>query len=206
MLYDIEEVRKMDYNKESLNKLVEEIVGAKDISLMEIPCVDLYMDQVTTFFNDKFASLKRNEEDKILTKTMINNYTKGKVLMPAKNKKYTNEHMILLTLIYNLKQTISISDINIVFDSIINTKAPKDISLSLEDLYNNFLDIKEVQNQEFVCDINKDTEFIKGKIKEMGREEGELIELILMILLLINKANTQKRMAEKLIDNFLNKK
>lgn len=196
----------MDYNKESLNKLVEEIVGAKDISLMEIPCVDLYMDQVTTFFNDKFASLKRNEEDKILTKTMINNYTKGKVLMPAKNKKYTNEHMILLTLIYNLKQTISISDINIVFDSIINTKAPKDISLSLEDLYNNFLDIKEVQNQEFVCDINKDTEFIKGKIKEMGREEGELIELILMILLLINKANTQKRMAEKLIDNFLNKK
>ena len=194
----------MDYNKESLNKLVKEIVSAKDISLMEIPCVDLYMDQVTTFFNEKFESLKRNEEDKILTKTMINNYTKGKVLMPAKNKKYTNEHMILLTLIYNLKQTISINDINLVFDSIIDTKAPKGISLSLEDLYNNFLDIKKVQNQEFERDINKDTEFIKGKIKEMGREEGELIELILMILLLINKANTQKRMAEKLIDNFLN--
>lgn len=194
----------MDYNKESLNKLVEEIISAKDISLVEIPCVDLYMDQVTTFFNEKFESLKRNEEDKILTKTMINNYTKGKVLMPAKNKKYTNEHMILLTLIYNLKQTISISDINTIFDSIIDTKAPKGISLSLEDLYNNFLDIKEVQNQEFARDINKDTEFIKGKIKEMGREEGELIELILMILLLINKANTQKRMAEKLIDSFLN--
>jgi hypothetical protein len=194
----------MDYNKESLNKLVKEIVSAKDISLMEIPCVDLYMDQVTTFFNEKFESLKRNEEDKILTKTMINNYTKGKVLMPAKNKKYTNEHMILLTLIYNLKQTISINDINLVFDSIIDTKAPKGMSLSLEDLYNNFLDIKKVQNQEFERDINKDTEFIKGKIKEMGREEGELIELILMILLLINKANTQKRMAEKLIDNFLN--
>jgi hypothetical protein len=194
----------MDYNKESLNKLVKEIVSSKDISLIEIPCVDLYMDQVTTFFNEKFESLKRNEEDKILTKTMINNYTKGKVLMPAKNKKYTNEHMILLTLIYNLKQTISINDINLVFDSIIDTKAPKGMSLSLEDLYNNFLDIKKVQNQEFERDINKDTEFIKGKIKEMGREEGELIELILMILLLINKANTQKRMAEKLIDNFLN--
>ena len=139
----------MDYNKESLNKLVEEIIGAKDITLMEIPCVDLYMDQVTTFFNEKLGSLKRNEDDKILTKTMINNYTKGKVLMPAKNKKYTNEHMILLTLIYNLKQTISINDINTVFDSIIDIKAPKGTSLSLEDLYNNFLDIKEVQNQRF---------------------------------------------------------
>ena len=196
----------MDYNKESLDKLVEEIIGTKDITLMEIPCVDLYMDQVTTFFNEKLGSLKRNEDDKILTKTMINNYTKGKVLMPAKNKKYTNEHMILLMLIYNLKQTISINDINTVFDSIIDIKAPKGTSISLENLYNNFLDIKEVQNKNFVSDIDKDTEFIKGRIKEMGKEDGELIELILMILLLISKANMQKRMAEKLIDNFLNKK
>jgi len=193
----------MDYNKESLNKLVEEIIGTKDITLMEIPCVDLYMDQVTTFFNEKLGSLKRNEEDKILTKTMINNYTKGKVLMPAKNKKYSNEHMILLMLIYNLKQTISISDINTVFDSITNVK---DTSLSLENLYNNFLDIKEVQNQNFVCDIDKDTQFIKDRIEEMGKADGELIETILMVLLLTNKANMQKRMAEKLIDNFLNKK
>lgn len=196
----------MDYNKESLDKLVQEIIGTKDITLMEIPCLDLYMDQVTTFFNEKLGSLNRNEDDKILTKTMINNYTKGKVLMPAKNKKYTNEHMILLMLIYNLKQTISINDINTVFDSIIDIKAPKGTSLSLENLYNNFLDIKEAENQNFVSDIDKDSEFIKGIIKQMGKSEVELIELILMILLLINKANMQKRMAEKLIDNFLNKK
>ena len=195
----------MDYNKESLDKLVEEIIGTKDVTLMEIPCVDLYMDQVTTFFNEKLGSLKRNEEDKILTKTMINNYTKGKVLMPAKNKKYTNEHMILLMLIYNLKQTISINDINTVFNSIIDIKDPEGTSLSLEDLYNNFLDIKEDQNRTFACDMEKDSEFIKGRIKEMGKKDGELIELILMVLLLINKANLQKRMAEKLIDNFLNR-
>ena len=195
----------MDYNKESLNKLVEEIIGTKDITLMEIPCVDLYMDQVTTFFNEKLGTLKRNEDDKILTKTMINNYTKDKVLMPAKNKKYTNEHMILLMLIYNLKQTISINDINTIFDSIIDIKAPKETNNSLENLYNNFLDIKEVENQNFVNDIDKDSEFIKSKIKEMGKVDGELIELILMVLLLINKANMQKRMAEKLIDTFLKK-
>ncbi|MCB2293216.1 DUF1836 domain-containing protein [Clostridium algoriphilum] len=195
----------MNYNKESLNKLVEEITGSKDISIVEIPCVDLYMDQVTTFFNEKLGSLKRNEDDKILTKTMINNYTKGKVLMPAKNKKYTNEHIILLTLIYNMKQTISINDINTIFDPIIDLKALKSIRIPLEDLYNNFLDIKEVQNKEFARDINKDTEYIKEKIDEMGKEDGELIELILMVLLLINKANLQKRMAEKLIDSFLKK-
>lgn len=196
----------MDYNKESLNNLIEEIIGTKDVTLMEIPCVDLYMDQVTTFFNEKLGSLKRNEDDKILTKTMINNYTKGKVLMPAKNKKYTNEHMILLMLIYNLKQSISLSDINTVFDSIIDVKDAKDISLSLEDLYNNFIDIKEIQNQNFASDIDTDRTFIKERIKEMGKVDGELIEVILLVLLLINKANMQKRMAEKLIDNFLKKK
>ncbi|MGK0465394.1 DUF1836 domain-containing protein [Clostridium sp.] len=193
----------MDYNKETLDELVREIIGAKDVSLTEIPCVDLYMDQVTTFFDEKLSSLKRNDEDKILTKTMINNYTKGKVLMPAKNKKYTNEHMILLTLIYNLKQTISISDINTIFNYIINVKTSKDTSISLENLYNNFLDIKEVQNQDFALDVDKYSEYIKVKIKKMGKEDGELTELILMVLLLINKANMQKRMAEKLIDNFL---
>lgn len=195
----------MEYNMEKLNELIEDVIGSKDIKLAEIPCVDLYMDQVTTFFNEKLESLKRNEEDKILTKTMINNYTKGKILMPAKNKKYTEEHMILLTLIYNLKQSISINDINTVFSSFIDMKAPSSISLSLENLYNNFLDIKQVQNAEFEHDIAKDTKFIKDKIREMGEEEGKLIELILMILLLINKANLQKRMAEKLIDNFLKK-
>ena len=205
MIYDKEEVKQMEYNKESLSKLVEDIVGSKDISLVEIPCVDLYMDQVTTFFNEKLESCKRNEEDKILTKTMINNYTKGKILMTAKNKKYTEEHMILLTLIYNLKQSISINDINTVFNSFIDIKAAKSINLSLENLYNNFLDIKKVQNSEFEHDIDKDMEFIKGMIREMGKEEGELIELILMILLLINKANMQRRMAEKLIDTFLKK-
>ncbi|MGV8982243.1 DUF1836 domain-containing protein [Clostridium sp.] len=196
----------MDYNKESLNKLIEEIIGTKDVTLMEIPCVDLYMDQVTTFFNEKLGSLKRNEDDKILTKTMINNYTKGKVLMPAKNKKYTNEHMILLMLIYNLKQTISLSDINTIFDALIDVKDAKDTSLSLGDLYNNFIDIKEIQNQNFSSDIDTDTTFIKERIKEMGKVDGELIEVILLVLLLINKANMQKRMAEKLIDNFLKKK
>ena len=38
----------------------------------EIPNIDLYMDQVTTFMEKNLSSTKRYEEDKILTKTMIN--------------------------------------------------------------------------------------------------------------------------------------
>ncbi|MBU5453961.1 DUF1836 domain-containing protein, partial [Caproiciproducens sp. MSJ-32] len=50
----------------------------KQISLEELPELDLYMDQVIQLFDNKFKDSKRKEDDKALTKTMINNYSKGK--------------------------------------------------------------------------------------------------------------------------------
>ena len=47
----------------------------------DIPNIDLYMDQVTTFMEKELASSKRHEDDKILTKTMINNYAKNNLLL-----------------------------------------------------------------------------------------------------------------------------
>ena len=60
----------------------------------DIPDIDLYMDQVTTFMDGQLASSKRHEEDKILTKTMINNYAKNNLLPPPVKKKYSKEHVI----------------------------------------------------------------------------------------------------------------
>ena len=77
----------------------------------DIPNIDLYMDQVTTFVDEELASLKRFEDDKMLTKTMINNYTKNNLLPPPQKKKYSKNHMFLLIYIYYLKSVISISDI-----------------------------------------------------------------------------------------------
>lgn len=69
---------------ETLNSLQLE----SNIRLDEIPEIDLYMDQVIQLFESKLSNQKRNEDEKILTKTMINNYAKGKLLLPIKNKKY----------------------------------------------------------------------------------------------------------------------
>ena len=52
-----------------------------NIKLDEIPEIDLYMDQVIQLFESKLSEQKRNEDEKILTKTMINNYAKGKLLL-----------------------------------------------------------------------------------------------------------------------------
>lgn len=66
------------------------------MTLDEIPNIDLYMDQVIQLFENKFADSKRNEAEKVFTKTMINNYAKGKLIFPIKNKKYLREHLILI--------------------------------------------------------------------------------------------------------------
>ena len=59
----------------------------------------------------QLSSSKRYEEDKILTKTMINNYAKNNLLPPPEKKKYSKEHMLVLIFIYYFKNILSIKDI-----------------------------------------------------------------------------------------------
>ena len=86
-----------------LNSILESLSRIDYIRPEEIPNIDLYMDQVTTFMDTQLASTKRYDEDKILTKTMINNYTKNNLLPPPVKKKYSKEHVLLLIFIYYFK-------------------------------------------------------------------------------------------------------
>ena len=63
-----------------LNSITENLKRIDYIKPEEIPNIDLYMDQVTTFMDEHLAGTKRRDEDKILTKTMINNYSKNNIL------------------------------------------------------------------------------------------------------------------------------
>ena len=75
-----------------LNSIMESLDRVHHIKLEDIPNIDLYMDQVTTFMERKLRSTVRNPgEDKILTKTMINNYAKNNLLPPPVRKKYSRE-------------------------------------------------------------------------------------------------------------------
>ena len=91
---------------------MESLERIRYVNLDDIPNIDLYMDQVTTFMDNKLQSTTRNPgEDKILTKTMINNYAKNDLLPPPVKKKYSREHMMILIMIYYFKGVLSFSDI-----------------------------------------------------------------------------------------------
>ena len=95
-----------------IEKIIESTVNKLElIDSADIPSIDLYMDQVTTFMEKHLRESKRNEDDKILTKTMINNYAKNKLLPPPEKKRYSKEHVIMLVFIYYFKNVMSINDI-----------------------------------------------------------------------------------------------
>ena len=94
-------------SKDLLNSIMESLGRIDYIHADEIPNIDLYMDQVTTFMEEQLRSSKRYPEDKVMTKTMINNYAKNNLLPPPVKKKYSKEHVLLLIFIYYFKKYIN---------------------------------------------------------------------------------------------------
>lgn len=173
------------------------------IELQEIPNIDLYMDQLITLFENKLSHTKRNEEDKLLTKTMINNYTKDKVLMPAVKKKYTKEHIILMVILYQLKNVISIGDIKDLFSVVKNEDSVERDKLAK--LYQSYLNSKDKEIGYFNLGIEKRVETLHEELSEMGVED-EGLETVLLVLTLIEQASYHKRLAEKIIDEKIRNK
>ena len=117
----------------------------------DIPDIGLYMDQVTTLMDTRLAGSKRYPDDKILTKTMINNYTKNHLLPPSDKKKYSREHVFLLIMIYYLKSMLSISDIQSLLEPLSEKYFPKneENGLTLSDIYQKIIDDNNA-NEEYI--------------------------------------------------------
>ena len=125
-----------------LHDLLNSLDSLEGIRPGEIPNIALYMDQVTTFMDAQLASSRRFESDKVLTKTMINNYTKNHLLPPSDKKKYSREHVFLLIMIYYLKSMLSISDIQSLLEPLSEKYFPKneENGLTLSDIYQKIID------------------------------------------------------------------
>lgn len=188
-------------NKDEISKLVQDDIFQQKIDISEFPEIDLYMDQVIQLFESKLSSLKRNKDDKILTKTMINNYAKAKLFMKIKNKKYTKEHLILMSLIYELKGVLSINDTKTLLNEIVESKEyGKDFDL--EGLYNEYVKITD-QESDFIKDhlLKRLDYFFDGK----EEEDFSYKQKFLLITTVVSLSNMYRRMAETMIDEFFGK-
>lgn len=193
----------MEYSKEGIQAIIEGLGLTEEIQVDHIPDIDLYMDQLLDFLNNRLNSLKRDTVDKGLTKTMINNYTKDQLLIPPQNRKYGKHHIMLLILICQLKSILSISDIKRVFAPILNDiNTPDDDVIPLEEIYITFLNLRRDQFAEFQEIFSEKVKDIESKMSGIETSHQDVGELFLIILMLVAQASASKRLAEKMIDTF----
>ena len=194
----------MKTNKERLRDFFARLDSLDYIKPEQIPNIDLYMDQVTTFMDEHLGQSKRYEDDKVLTKTMINNYAKNNLLPPPVKKKYSREHVFLLIMIYYLKSMLSISDIQSLLEPLSEKYFPKneENGLTLSDIYQKIID-DNTANEEYISeDIIKTWERTRNSFAEHSpsTEESEYLDDFSFIYQLGYDIYIRKQIIEKLID------
>lgn len=187
--------------QKNITEQISKVLDSYDIVPIEtIPNIDLYMDQVTTFIESALSGCKRNKNDKILTKTMINNYAKAKIFPPPQKKKYTKNHIMLLIMIYHLKSILSISDISRLLKPVTEELTKNVQSPLLEMIYSDFVELQK-QNQKNIAMVLENN-YMENTIAspQYHKYENETNQNIIVVLQLVIQSNTEKRIAEKILD------
>ena len=136
-----------------LNSILSSLEKIDYIKPKEIPNIDLYMDQVTTFMEEHLQASKRYPEDKILTKTMINNYAKNRLIPSPEKKKYSKEHMLLLIYIYYYKGILSIGDIQSLLEPLTERYFHTQEALNMQSIYEEVFSLEKSQVEKMKADV-----------------------------------------------------
>ena len=187
--------------KEMYRQILDIITSIDYIKVEDMPNIDLYMDQVTTFMDDQLKNTKRYEEDKILTKTMINNYAKNHLLPPPENKRYSKEHMIMLLFIYYFKNILSITDIQTLFQPLTEQYFRKESGMNMTDVYNAVFSTLHDQQDYFLKDLFRRYQAAEGTFQDAPAEDQVFLRKFAFICLLSFDVYMKKMLVERLIDS-----
>ena len=188
-----------------LESILESLSNMEYIKSKEIPNIDLYMDQVLTFMNGHLENAKRYEDDKIMTKTMINNYAKNHLLPPPDKKKYTKEHMMVLMFIYYFKNILSIGDIQSILTPLTDRYFDKGKDLNLTKIYEEVFSLEKSQIEQIKEVIVQDYERACGTFTKESEEDREFLQLFSFICTLSFDIYVRKQIIERIVDTMINK-
>lgn len=193
----------MDENQEDLQKIIEEFLNRFDyIRPEEIPDIPLYMDQVTTFMNSRMDCTRRYPEDKILTKTMINNYAKNHLLPPPEKKKYGRNHVLIMIFIYYFKNFLSITDIQKLLTPLNDAYFDDSGEHSLSEVYSRIFDQAPVKMEKLLASLEQDTLQCSRLFEDYPENDRDFLQLFTSICLLSFDVYIRKQVIEKLLDHF----
>ena len=183
-----------------LESILESLSKLEYIKSSEIPNIDLYMDQVLTFMNGNLENVKRYDSDKVMTKTMINNYAKNHLLPPPEKKKYTKEHIMVLMFIYYFKNILSIGDIQSILNPLTDRYFANDKELNLEKIYEEVFSLEKGQIEQLKESLTKDYQRAGETFTEESEEDKQFLQLFSFICMLSYDIFIRKQIIEKIVD------
>lgn len=189
-----------DHTKKALNAILKEFSELDYVHPEDIPNIDLYVDQVTTFIESQLGSLKRTEDEKILTKTMINNYTKNHVLPSPDKKKYSKDHILTLILVYYFKSFLSIKDIQSLLGPVTDKYFGTESELSFYDLYDELVALGNGQSKALIKDVIAKYNATQKSFADAPEKDQEFLRNFAFICMLSFDVYIKKMMIESLID------
>lgn len=193
----------MKLEKENILQSILDNLSLIDyIKPADIPNIELYMDQVTTFMDSQLESFKRYPEDKVLTKTMINNYAKNHLLPAPNKKKYSKEHLLMLIFIYYFKSFLSISDIQALLTPLSDRFFQNKDGLNMEDLYQEVFSMEREQIESLKKDLTAKYKKAEESFSDADAQDQDFLRLFSFICLLSFDVYLKKELIESIIDSF----
>lgn len=190
-----------------LNSIKESLDRIEYIRADEIPDIDLYMDQVTTFMESNLKNTTRNPgDDKILTKTMINNYAKNDLIPPPFKKKYSKDHVLLLIFIYYYKGILSINDIQELLEPITKRYFKNGEAYDLSRVYEEVFGLEREQKDVLKADVEEKFRIAQDTFEDAPGEEREFLKIFSFICMLSFDVYVKKLLIEKMIDGITDKR
>lgn len=186
--------------KDFLAQLQEKLKSIDYVKTEDIPNIGLYMDQVTTFMDEQLEACKRYDDDKILTKTMINNYAKNNLLPAPEKKKYSKEHVLTLLFIYYFKNLLSISDIQALLNPITDSYFGNKDDFNMEDVYNEVFHLEKEESEKLLKDLGKKYFIAQHTFEQFPEEDRSFLQKFSFICLLSYDVYIKKMVIEGMID------
>lgn len=184
-----------------LENLLEKLHVIDYVKPEDIPNIELYMDQITTFMDTQLEGCKRHSDDKILTKTMINNYAKNNLLPPPEKKKYSKEHVLTLIFIYYFKNILSISDIQSILNPLTEKYFGNKDGHNMLDIYNEVFSLESDESQKLLKDIGKKFNIANHTFEDFPEEDQKFLRAFSFICMLSFDVYIKKMIIEQVIDD-----